>query len=110
MKTDAVMCIGLTRQRPSLIPLSASAASTSSVMLTKPMRDGTFIVRTFRKDFILSFSVEGLQPLVGALVEVAPRRGVLLDLFEHAPRVGLAPFRAVEGAGAEARRVRLRRR
>ena len=41
MNTDAVMCIAFTRQRPSRIPLSRSAASTCGVMLTKPRRPGT---------------------------------------------------------------------
>ena len=42
------MCIGFTRARPSRTPLSARAASTSGVMFTKPVRAGTFSVRTFR--------------------------------------------------------------
>jgi hypothetical protein len=45
MKTDDVMCIEFTRQRPSRTPLSATTFSTSGVMLTKSMRAGTFRVR-----------------------------------------------------------------
>ena len=45
MKTEAVMCMAFTRQRPSRTPLSATAFSTSFVMFTKSMRAGTFMVR-----------------------------------------------------------------
>ena len=45
MKTEAVMCMALTRHIPSRTPLSATAFSTSLVMFTKSMRAGTFMVR-----------------------------------------------------------------
>src|SRR5271170_1441073 len=47
MKTDAVMCIALTRQSPSRTWLSLTAFSTSPVMFTKSIRSGTFTVRYF---------------------------------------------------------------
>ena len=40
IKTEAVMCMALTRQRPSFTPLSRTQRSTSGVMLIKSMRSG----------------------------------------------------------------------
>src|ERR1700683_2913444 len=50
IKTDAVMCIALTRQSPSRTRLSLTAFSTSPVMFTKSIRSGTFTVRYFVRD------------------------------------------------------------
>src|SRR5208282_640481 len=47
MKTEAVMCIALTRQSPSRTRLSFTAFSTSPVIFTKSIRSGTFTVRYF---------------------------------------------------------------
>src|SRR5208337_2672182 len=57
MKTDAVMCIALTRQSPSRTWLSLTAFSTSPVMFTKSIRSGTFTVRYFVCD-----SMSGIPP------------------------------------------------
>ena len=46
------MCIAFTRQSPSLIPLSVSAACTSAVMFTNPRRRGRLNHSSLRKLFI----------------------------------------------------------
>ena len=51
MKTLAVMCIALTKQSPSLIPLFETKFSTSGVMLTNALRDFVLNVRNSVKDF-----------------------------------------------------------
>jgi hypothetical protein len=40
MKTEAVICMAFTRQRPSQTPLSRTHSSTSRVILTNPLREG----------------------------------------------------------------------
>src|ERR1700722_18569169 len=47
MKTDAVICIALTRHNPTRTRLSFTAFSTSAVMFKKSIRSGTFTVRYF---------------------------------------------------------------
>ena len=47
MRTDAVMCIGVMSASPSRMPLCASAASTSAVMLMKARRLCTSIHSSF---------------------------------------------------------------
>src|SRR5690554_825165 len=60
------MCMALTRQRPSLIPLSARASSTWSVMLINSTRSLVLKTNSLRKDFIKTtpfpFSILPLSP------------------------------------------------
>src|SRR5688572_29376970 len=51
MKTDAVMCMALTRQSPSRTPLCLTSASIFGVMLMKPRRSGTSNQRYSVSDF-----------------------------------------------------------
>lgn len=48
IKTEAVMCMALTRQSPSFTPLSRTQRSTSGVMLIKSMRSGMSNQSSFR--------------------------------------------------------------
>src|SRR5512137_1655150 len=57
MNTEAVMCMALTRQSPSRIPLVATASSTCPVMLMKARRAGVVKVSTSRCDFIQGLPV-----------------------------------------------------
>src|SRR5882762_10412721 len=52
MNTEAVMCMALTRQRPSFTPLWATRSSTAPVMLRKPRRCGTSNQRYSVRDFM----------------------------------------------------------
>ena len=52
MKTLAVICIALTRQSPSLIPLLTTNFSTSGVMLTNSLLDFVLNVKYSVNDFI----------------------------------------------------------
>src|SRR5260221_426945 len=52
MNTDAVICMALIRQKPSLIPLFRTSSSTVSVMFTKPRRCGTSNHKCSVSDFI----------------------------------------------------------
>src|ERR1700682_1812408 len=52
MKTDAVMCMALTRTRPSWTPLFRTTSSTCLVMLTKAIRAGRLKVRCSVCDFM----------------------------------------------------------
>src|SRR5687767_13404274 len=52
MKTDAVMCMALTRHKPSRTPLWLTSSSTFGVMLMNPRRPGTSNQRCSVSDFI----------------------------------------------------------
>src|SRR4029079_12877957 len=49
------MCMALTRNSPSLIPLSRTASATLGVMLTKSIRAGMLNVSSTRCDFMPAF-------------------------------------------------------
>src|ERR1051326_5754156 len=56
MNTDAVMCMALTRQMPSLILLSRKAVSTCGVMFRNARRVGTSNDSSLRKLFMVENS------------------------------------------------------
>src|SRR4051794_17677987 len=101
MKTLAVMCIALTRQRPSRTPLALSTRSTSGVMFTNPRRPGTFIVRYSVCDFIGSAPRSVVEEIGAEVLQPA----VAGEEGDGRPGLGPAqepPGRGEIGAGGEA--------
>src|SRR3972149_10940217 len=94
MNTLDVMCIEFTRQRPSRISLSRTAASTSDVILTKSIRLGTFSVKTFRKCFIA-----GRLPLLTSPASRASVKCAMTPTLTLATTLALATL-AVSGCSS----------
>src|SRR5262245_59642709 len=89
MKTEAVMCMAFTRQRPSFTPLLRTRSSTVLVMLTKPRRPGTsnqscsvsdFICRNLLQPAQCAVVADQMQGAIGDNHEPGrqPRRHVLV--------------------------------
>src|SRR3954463_13484971 len=113
MKTLALMCMGLTRTRPSLTPPFLTTSSTCEVMLRNAIRAGMLKVRCSVCDFMSVPGKVGRRP---DPIPLAVRSGVEVgaEVFQSAvtheegdggPRLGPVeelPGRGEVGAGGEA--------
>src|SRR6187551_1426248 len=86
MNTDAVMCMALTRHKPSLMALSLTSSSISGVMLRIPRLAGTSNQRCLVSDFMSHFDTSLRQGygLAGRFTQIfadqkAETRGSIVD-------------------------------
>src|SRR5579884_2079107 len=99
MNTEAVMCMALTRQRPSRTPLWATNFSIRSVMLTKPRRLGISNQRYSVSDFMPAAAILLLR--VEQDVVVDDHHQIIFAVAGHVGHDGFARFGQGTGDAAE---------